>query len=94
MKMRAMVTQVRENHSVTKGGAPVTYRDVHLADASTDPLTRYSGEVVYRPNDSEFSALPLKRGDLVDCSVLQILELRNGNPVARVELKQVTPAAK
>ena len=84
-----MVTTVRENHAVSKIGAPVTYRDVHFSDTNPDPLTRLQGEVVWRPNDGEFLQSPCKRGDLFDLSVVQCLEMRNGNLVARVDLQPV-----
>ncbi len=88
MKMEAIVTQVRENHSVSKTtGAPVTYRDVFFADLSTDPLTRLNSEVVYRPNDAEFQAQPMKRGDRFTVCLLQPLEMRAGLLVGRFDVQ-------
>jgi len=87
MKLTAIVSLVREQHAVSKAGTPVIYRDVHLVDAGNDPLTRFNGEVVYRPSDAEYLQQPVKRGEKFVVSVLQILEIRNGNPVCRVDLQ-------
>jgi len=94
MKIIGVVTEVREQRSQTKQGVPVTYRDVFIADTSSDPLTRFSGEIVMRPNESEFQALPMKRGDKFTVNIMQVLELRSGNPVVRAHCEPFTPSAK
>lgn len=91
MKMDAIVTQVRENKTVNaKTGREVTYRDVFLADLSNDPLTRLNSEVVHRPNEDEFHAMPMKRGDKFKVALLQPLEMRSGLLVGRFDLQPMT----
>jgi len=91
MKIIGVVTEVKEQRSQTKQGVPVTYRDVFIADTSADPLTRFNGEVVIRPNEAEWQTQSMKRGDKFNVSIMQVLELRSGNPVVRAHCEPITP---
>ena len=87
MKFIGQVTEVKEARSQTKAGVPVTYRDVYIADTEASPLARFAGEVVIRPNEGEWQQQSMKRGDKFTVNVLQVLELRSGNPVVRAFLE-------
>lgn len=87
MNMRAIVTQVQERKSTTKAGAPITYRDVFLADTNPDIRTRYPAEIVIRPNQEEYDQYKISEGSEHHIFIRQVLELRNGLPVCRVAIK-------
>ena len=91
MILNAFISQVKSKAAVTKGGQSVVYHDVFLQDASSDMATRFPGEIVIRPDDEQFKALSMAEGVKLTVYIKQILELRNGLPVVRANLKPATP---